>query len=202
MSDISYKRLPKSYRLSQSTMLLSVGVLFFARHLPVQLFGPPLQIAIWAIVAGIASLAVLTSCYVVIRYPYISLVATSDQDTFSKQFESKRLLLVAKIILPTGIFFFCLGTTIAFFSGMGNLTVQVIALPYAYILFVFSLFLCFCYDPISHPTIATFIRSTLGIGLVLAPMLLPVLLVGSIRCKSLLDTQSQSPRIENKQNRD
>lgn len=177
-------------------MLLSVGVLIFARHLPVQLFGPPLQIAIWALVAGIASLAVLTSCYVVIRYPYISLIATSDQDTFSKQFESKRLLLVAKIILPTGIFFFCLGTTIAFLSGTGNFAVQAVVLPYSYVLFVFSLFLCLWYDPISHPTIATFIRSTLGIGLVLAPILLPVLLTGSIRCKILLDAQSQSSKIE------
>jgi len=196
MSDITYERLPKSYRLSQSTMLASVGFLFFARQLPFQFFGPVFQIAIWVIVAGIAALAVATACYVVIRYPYLSLVSTTDDDKYSQQFVSKRLLLVVKIIFPLGILFFCLGTTIALFNGTGNLTVQAITLPYFYCQFIFSIFLCFWYDPISHPTIATFIRATLGIGLVLAPILIPVLLIGSFRCKRLLDAQSQSSNIE------
>ena len=192
MSDIPYNRLPKSYRLSQSTMLASVGVLFFAKHVPFQLLPPELQIAIWAIVAGIAGLAVITSCYVVIRYPYISLVSTTKEDIFSQQFVSRRLLWVAKIIFPLGILFECLGITNAFVNGDGNSNIQLVTLPYFYIQFVFSLFLCFRYDPIAHPTIATFIRSTLGIGLILTPVLLPVLLLGSFRCKQLLATQSHS----------
>ncbi|MDB4386014.1 hypothetical protein N9Z47_01495, partial [bacterium] len=111
MSDITYDRLPKSYRLSQSTMLASVGFLFLARNLPFQFFGPALQIATWVIVTGIAGLAIATSCYVVIRYPYLSLVSTSDKDKYSQQFVSKRLLMVAKIIFPLGISFLCLGST-------------------------------------------------------------------------------------------
>ena len=196
MSDITYDRLPKSYRLSQSTMLASVGFLFLARHLPFQLFGPALQIATWVIVTGIAGLAIATSCYVVIRYPYLSLVSTSDKDKYSQQFVSKRLLMVAKIIFPLGILFLCLGSTIAVFNGTGNQAVQAITLPYFYTQFAFSIFLCFWYDPITHPTLATFIRSTLGIGLILVPVLLPVLLLGTIRCNRLLDAQSILLTIE------
>ena len=196
MSDIPYDRLPASYRLSQSTMLASVGVLFFAKHVPFQLLAPALKIAFWGIVSGIAGLAVITACYVVIRYPYISLVSTTSEDIFSQQFVSKRLLWVAKVIFPLGILFGCLGITAAFLNGDGNSKIQVITLPYFYIQFVFSLFLCFRYDPIAHPTIATFIRSTLGIGLTLTPVLLPVLFIGSFRCKQLLGTQSHASNIK------
>ena len=173
-------------------MLASVGVVFFARHLPIQRLGPALQIVTWTIVAGIAGLSVSMSCYVVIRYPYISLVSTSDEDTFSKQFVSKRLMFVAKLILPIGLFRFCVLTTTAFFNGDGFQIVRAAVMAYFYIQFVFTLFLCFWYDPVTHPTVATFIRATLGIGLILVPLLLPVLFIGSIRCKHLLDAAAQA----------
>lgn len=192
MSEITYNKLPQSYRWSQSIMLASVGVLFFARHLPIQRLGPALQIVTWTIVAGIAGLSVSMSCYVVIRYPYISLVSTSDEDTFSKQFVSKRLMFVAKLILPIGLFGFCVLTTTAFFNGDGFQIVRAAVMAYFYIQFVFTLFLCFWYDPVTHPTVATFIRATLGIGLILVPLLLPVLFIGSIRCKHLLDAAAQA----------
>ncbi len=194
MSLIQFKDLPASYRWSQSTMLASVATLFFARHLPFQLFPNGVQIAIWVTVSGIASLAVLTACYVVIRYPYISLVPTSDQDVFSKQFVSPRLLYVAKFVFVLGILGFAVLMAGKLFDSNGFQIKQAALLLYFCVLFLFTLFLCFWYQPLRHPTVATFIRATLGIGLVLAPVILPILMIGSIRCRRLLDAEERLKR--------
>ena len=169
---------------------MSVGVLFLARYLPFQLFGVAFQIVVWSLIGGIAISAVLTSCYVVIRYPYISLVSTSDEDTFAKQYASPRLLLVAKVVFTLGLFVFCLLSTNAALNADGFRIDRVAVMLYFFIQFFFTLFLCFWYQPVTHPTIATFIRSTLGIGLVVVPLVLPILLIGSIRCRHLLAAAS------------
>ena len=45
---------------------------------------PVVQIIGWSLFLGITLLAVTTSCYVTLRYPYLSLVATSKDDLFTK----------------------------------------------------------------------------------------------------------------------
>ena len=51
------------------------------------------------------------------------------------------------------------------------------------------IFLTFKYDPVTHPTVATYIRSTIGIGVLLFPIFIPALIVGGIRCRRLLEAQ-------------
>lgn len=73
---------------------------------------------------------------------------------------------------------------------------QVAALAYVLILFLFVAYLCFGFDPERSPTIATFIRSKLGLGVVLMPLFVPFLIVGSVRCRRLLDAESSHQPVE------
>jgi len=58
---------------------------------------------------------------------------------------------------------------------------------YSSILLAFMIFYATTFRPQTHPTIATFIRATLGLGVVLFPLYIPALIIGSARCKVLLD---------------
>ena len=51
-------------------------------------------------------------------------------------------------------------------------------------------FLVFRFDKVRHPTIATFIRSTLGIGIVFYPMYVFTIAIGAWRCHRLLEVQA------------
>ena len=48
------------------------------------------------------------------------------------------------------------------------------------------LFLLVRYNLIAHPTIATFVRVTIGFGVLLFPVYIPALMIGSMRCERLL----------------
>jgi len=77
----------------------------------------------------------------------------------------------------------------ALVDGKNNLQ-ESLKLVYFVVMFGFLTFMTFFYRPVSYPTIATFIRATLGVGVLLFPIFIPALIVGSIRCKRLLDNAS------------
>lgn len=52
---------------------------------------------------------------------------------------------------------------------------------------LFMLILAFLYSPSRHPIVATFIRSTFGLGIKLTPIFLPVLIFATFRCLRMLD---------------
>ena len=192
MDDPRFDELPISYRLSQRAMLAAVATLLFSRSLAIPRWPILAKWSLAAVIGGIVVFALVVSSYVVIRYPYLSLVQTRDGDVFSAQFTSKTL---AKITKTVGLLtlFLLLGVLVGVTAveGIAN-PWQVAALAYVLILFLFVTHLCFGYDADSNPTIATFIRSTLGLGVVLMPLFIPVLVVGSLRCRRLLDAATAS----------
>ena len=187
MDDPRFDELPFSYRLSQRAMFAAVATLLFSRSLAVPRWPILAKWLLAAVIGGIVVFALAVSSYVVIRYPYLSLVQTRDGDVFSAQFTSKTLARITKTVgLLTLILLLAVLVVVTAVKGIAN-PWQVAVLAYVLILFLFVTYLCFAYDPDSNPTIATFIRSTLGLGIVLMPLFIPVLIVGSQRCHRLLD---------------
>ena len=184
-----FKDLPLSYRLSQRGMLAAVSTLLFSRTLAAGQWPVAAKWGLGGLVGCIVVFALLASCYVVIRYPYLSLVQTSDGDIFSNQFTSQTLARVTKalslliLILLLGVLVYVTWT-----KGIANLLLAS-SLAYVAILFAFVVFLSFRYDAELHPTVATFIRATLGFGILLSPVFIPVLMIGSVRCRRLLDAE-------------
>ena len=70
---------------------------------------------------------------------------------------------------------------------------QIATFAYVATLFGFVMFLTFFYDAELHPTVTTFIHATLGVGVVFVPFFIPILIIGSIRCKRLLDSVVAEP---------
>jgi len=186
---IQYKQLPRSYRWSQSMMLASVIAIIAARQvlfMPNQQGQALVQITGWSLMFGMSAFAVIVCCYVVLRYPYISLVATSNDDLFTKQWTSSKISALAKLVFPLGLLIFCIMCTHAMLVAERLEFARIAATYYCYVQFAFTVFVCFRYNPITHPTVSTYIRATLGIGLLYIPITFPVLIIGSIRCKRIL----------------
>ncbi|MEM7785924.1 MAG: hypothetical protein AAF623_21425, partial [Planctomycetota bacterium] len=70
----------------------------------------------------------------------------------------------------------------------------VLTTAYIGIEFWFFGYLLWLYDHRKHPTIDTFMESTLFIGTLMVPIFIPALLIGSIRCHFFLNSLK---RIEN-----
>lgn len=185
-----FKDFPWSYRMAQRSMLAAVGMLYFLLKIARIPGGAPLIWGIAALAVGVILFALVIAAYVVVRYPYLSLVSARDGDVFSSQIRSTFLLWILKsvgllaLIILVGVL-----VVVALEKG-GEKPLLYLVLAYFVVLVLFVLYLCFWYDPTSSPTIATFMRSTLGIGIVLIPLFLPVLVVGSVRCRRLLGEES------------
>ncbi|MEL6109405.1 MAG: hypothetical protein AAFU85_25640 [Planctomycetota bacterium] len=186
----SFDDLPFSYRLSQRAMAAAAVIAIFGgRAIAAPRRPAAVRWGLAAVIGACALFSLITSCYVVIRYPYLSLVQTADGDIFSKQFTSKTVARLTKAVGLTAITIVLMALIgIALNKGVTD-WVHGIALWYVSTLFLFVVYLCFFHDPELHPTVATFVRSTLGLGILLFPVLFPVLMIGSLRCKQLLESQ-------------
>lgn len=196
--DIDFKEFPLSYRLSQKGLAVaSVASAIAARvargNLPV-----PLLLTVVGIIGTIFLVGLVSAAYVVIRYPFLSLVNDEHEDVFSKHFSDRNivvfrwLMICAMVVVPV-----CLAAM--WMNGRIN-PLQIGISVYLVILFGFFCFLVFRYSPDSHPTVATFIRATLGLGILLFPLFAPVIWIGSIRCQAMLDAemlrQEMSPEYD------
>ena len=133
----------------------------------------------------IACISLCVSFYVIVRYPFLSLVDPSGGEHFMKYFGSSggpvyRILKIAALAVISIVIISLL------VDGKNNLQ-ESLKLVYFVVMFGFLTFMTFFYRPVSYPTITTFIRATLGVGVLLFPIFVPALIVGSIRCKRLLD---------------
>ena len=183
MSDkIQFSEFPLSYRLSQGSIFLALFSTYailkaIAANLP-----PPARTVIVSLVLSAILFGLVVSSYTIIRYPYLSLVSTDDY--FLKAFPTSSSCLYTTLKL-TAILTVAM---LAFSSCIDGL--QVRELPvffYMLLMLAFLIFLTFVYDPLAHPTISTYIRTTLGIGIIFFPIFLPILLIASWRCRSMLD---------------
>lgn len=144
-----------------------------------------------SISSAFALVSLFSASYVVIRYPFLGLVDLKDGDLFSKYFtQRKRWLwtfLNVLVIITIAIILAAIGFSL--FAGPVKLGARdVFILTFFVLEMAFLVFLLGWYDRVQHPTVATFIWATLGIGILLAPFYLPAILIGSYRCKRLLDS--------------
>ncbi|MEZ6092922.1 MAG: hypothetical protein R3C03_01605 [Pirellulaceae bacterium] len=191
MNEIAFRELPFSYRVSQFSALGAITVAIFARRLNLPNMPWQVHATFAAVVIAIIGISLLATSYVVIRYPYISLIETADKDIFSATFSSPSF---KRIIKWLGMF----ASLVLFVSfgvlgwGNGNITLGfAFRWVYSLLLSAFVFYLSIFYDPVEHPTIATFIRATLGIGIVFAPIFAPILIVGCYRCGKMLDSANK-----------
>ena len=180
---IPFRDFPVSYRLAQSgigfvLLALAIGGFIF-RLVPL-----PFKIVAWSVFGAIAFCSLVISHYVIIRYPFISLVEPAGGDPFTHHFKSHGSWLYTLLKLAT-LFALLVTATIIVIGGIRNIPTAII-LAYCVVLVIFMLFFTFWYDPNQHPTIATFIRSTLGLGILLYPLYSVTILIGAWRCRQAL----------------
>jgi hypothetical protein len=173
---------PLSIRLAQRSIVLAILIpiaLIRLRRIPWMKF------AILAASCACGAVGILATYYAVIRYPYMGLVDAADGDLFWKYFESKsKPVRVAAVIA-------CLLIALALiiYPMMdGQITgVDLLVSLYAIAVFCFVVFLMFFYERTDYPTVTTFLRCSMGIGIFLVPFFIPALVIGSIRANTLLD---------------
>lgn len=182
--NFDFSEFPASYKFSQRAIGLASCLAIFARPF----FGPnapPVANNIIGVGLGfLVALALSASVYVIVRYPYLSLVEPADGDQFTKHFGMQPIVYtILKCLTILTVLTLMLSMLIFGFNGPHAL----LMFGYLSIMLAFLVFHAFIYTPIQYPTIATFLRSTVGLGLLLLPFYLPFILIGSIRCRSLLD---------------
>ena len=191
--NIEFKDFPVSYRISQGGIALALVLLTFSRAAFSQNAPPVVRITAGSILGLIVLVSLAVSYYVIVRYPYLSLVPSSDGDYFAKHFSMSGTwlysLLKVLALAVTAVMIVSL-----LFAGIDDLP-KTLVLIYMMIMLGFLAFLSFAYDPVSHPTIATFIRATLGVGVILFPLFIPAVMLGSLRCTQLLENVSDPDAV-------
>lgn len=184
MSQPALQQFPISYRIAQGGLAISLALMFNIRTL----FNPNVPIIVRSVAGTILGVVVLIALfagyYVIIRYPFLSLVEVEGGDRFDQKFQSAngRVYFVLKLL--STIVVAILLMTIAL-MGFDNIR-QLAMFSYLATTLGFLAFFTFIYHPIKHPTVSTFIRATLGLGIFLFPFFLPAILIGSRRCNRLL----------------
>jgi hypothetical protein len=175
---------PFSIRIAQRSILVAIAIPIALRTMLRARFGW-LQIAIGAASGVCALVGMIATYYAVIRYPYMGLVDASDGDLFSKYIESQKkwVLNLAKAV---GILVATSAIVARLWDGQINALDLLIAV-YAASILIFLIFLAFFYDRADHPTVATFLRCSMGLGIFLYPLFIPALVIGSMRVNTLLD---------------
>ena len=184
-----FNDLPLSYRMSQHGMLTAITTVLFSWSFLGKNWPDLVKLGLIVAVIGFVFFALCLSAYVVLRYPYLSLVDTRDGDVFKRQFKSRFLSRVTKLLGlgVVGLLFFAV-VVAGLSDGIKN-PGQAVLTIYVSLLFAFLLFLCFRHSDQRYPAVSTFIRSTLGLGIVLAPLFIPILILGNWRCNRLLDAE-------------
>ena len=182
--DLDFSEFPASYRLSQGAIGLASCLALFARAI-FRPNVPPLVSGIFGFaLLSIVAVGLLSSVYVIIRYPFLSLVEPADGDQFTKHFGMHPIVYKILSCLAILVILFLMFTIV--FLGI-NGERSILFLCYLAVTLAFLIFHAFFYTSVQYPTVATFLRSTVGLGVLLLPLYLPVILLGAIRCRRLLN---------------
>lgn len=182
---IPFKEFPACYRFSQSSIGFALVALAVGGTL-LRACPPALKSGVFVVLGVIVFVALLASHYVIVKYPYISLVETAEPDPFSQHFASSGsvIYLLIKCLGLLAPAMIALGIAVSGFDT----PIRTMTFVYCVILVGFMAFFIFLYSPEKHPTVSTFVRSTLGLGIVLYPIFAITIFIGALRCKSLLDS--------------
>jgi hypothetical protein len=189
---------PLAIRVAQRSILLSILIPILLRTV-LRARVPWLRLAIGVASAGCAIVGLIATYYAVIRYPYMGLVDAADGDLFSQYVESRPKWMLR---LAQGVGFLACAMAIIVPLSDGQITAsELLLILYALSILAFLVFLTFYYNREDHPTIATFLRCSMGLGIFFYPIFLPAILLGSMRVNVLLDEVSMKLQSEKRRGR-
>lgn len=194
----TFREFPLSFRIAQRSFLFAVLIPIVLRFMiRAKVGGIPMAVIA---ASGLCLLTgIIATHFVLIRYPYIGMVDPADGDLYAKYVETISLR-IRKMLKVVGIAAGALAIAIPFFDGNVK-SIELAWLIYSAVLFMFILFLAFRYDRLEHPAVATFLRCTLGLGIILCPIFLPALIIGSMRAQRILDDAEVQLEAEKRQSR-
>jgi hypothetical protein len=180
-----FREFPLSIRVAQRSWITAVAIPLLLLRVIAKMKIPWVVQGIFGVSGLFALIGYVSTCWVLVRYPYIGMVDSSDGDLYSKYVDQlgafvKKLLGLCAVV--------CL--VFALFAPLrdGKLTgLEILWLLYGGSTLLFLLFILFRFNRFDHPAVATLLRCTLGFGIPLFPLFVPALLVGSQRAKRLLD---------------
>ena len=180
----SFREFPLSVRIAQRSWVTAVTIPLVMLQVIARMKVPWVAQSIFGISGLFALVGYVSTCWVLVRYPYIGMVDSSDGDLYSKYVGP--LGRVPKILGTCAVV--CLCIALIALSQKGKLTgIEILWILYCGSTLLFLLFILLRFNRLDHPAVATLLRCTLGFGIPLFPLFVPALLVGSQRAKRLLD---------------
>ena len=193
-SNDQYKRFrefPLSVRIAQRSWITAVAIPLLLIRVIAKMKIPWVVQSIFGLSGLFALIGYVSTCWVLVRYPYIGMVDSSDGDLYSKYVGP--LGRVPKILGTCAVV--CLCIALIALSQKGKLTgLEILWILYGGSTLLFLLFILFRFNRFDHPAVATLLRCTLGFGIPLFPLFVPALLIGSQRAKRLLDEAQEQIR--------
>ena len=187
----SFREFPLSVRIAQRSWVTAVAIPLVMLQVIAKMKVPWVAQSIFGISGLFALVGYVSTCWVLVRYPYIGMVDSSDGDLYSKYVGP--LGRVPKILGTCAVV--CLCIALIALSQKGKLTgIEILWILYCGSTLLFLLFILLRFNRLDHPAVATLLRCTLGFGIPLFPLFVPALLVGSQRAKRLLDEAQEQIR--------
>lgn len=179
-----FREFPLSVRVAQRSWITAVTIPLVMLQVIARMKVPWVAQSIFGISGLFALVGYVSTCWVLVRYPYIGMVDSSDGDLYSKYVGP--LGRVPKILGTCAVVCLCIALIVL--SQKGKLTgIEILWILYCGSTLLFLLFILLRFNRFDHPAVATLLRCTLGFGIPLFPLFVPALLVGSQRAKRLLD---------------
>lgn len=180
----SFREFPLSVRIAQRSWITAVTIPLVMLQVIARMKVPWVAQSIFGISGLFVLVGYVSTCWVLVRYPYIGMVDSSDGDLYSKYLGP--LGRVPQILGTCAVVCLCIALIVL--SQKGKLTgLEILWLLYGGSTLLFLFFILFRFNRFDHPAVATLLRCTLGFGIPLFPLFVPALLVGSQRAKRLLD---------------
>ena len=186
-----FREFPLSVRIAQRSWITAVTIPLVMLQVIARMKVPWVAQSIFGISGLFALVGYVSTCWVLVRYPYIGMVDSSDGDLYSKYVGP--LGRVPKILGTCAVVCLCIALIVL--SQKGKLTgIEILWILYCGSTLLFLLFILLRFNRLDHPAVATLLRCTLGFGIPLFPLFVPALLVGSQRAKRLLDEAQEQIR--------
>jgi hypothetical protein len=187
----SFREFPLSVRIAQRSWVTAVTIPLVMLQVIARMKVPWVAQSIFGISGLFALVGYVSTCWVLVRYPYIGMVDSSDGDLYSKYVGP--LGRVPKILGTCAVV--CLCIALIALSQKGKLTgIEILWILYCGSTLLFLLFILLRFNRLDHPAVATLLRCTLGFGIPLFPLFVPAVLVGAQRAKRLLDEAQEQIR--------
>jgi len=180
----SFRDFPLSVRIAQRCWVTSIAIPVLSMRVLAKIKIPWIVQTILGASGLFAIAGFIATNWVLVRYPYIGMVDATDGDLYSKYIEKVSVFLKKLVGL-------CIAMALAFalYAPIrdGNLTgLELLWLAYGGSVLIVVVFVLLKFNRYDHPTLATLLRCSMGVGLLFFPLFLPAIIIGSGRAKRLL----------------